>query len=204
MTIAQADQWFDNPVTGQRTRIVTFPHDNGGRRFALEYVFRPRSGRDALPRHVHPTSTETFEILAGRAAYEVGGRSGAATAGETIVMPANVAHSHPWSDSDEPLHVRHVNDANPADEQTMTAAVQAVVTILGLANAGRVNSRGAPGRFQLIVLANATIPGTYLADIPRPIQRGAFGVLAAIGRAWGLRTGYPAYGVVTPSGINFG
>ena len=57
---------------------------------------------------------------------------------------------------------------------------------------------------QLIVLANATIPGTYLADIPRPIQRAAFGILAAIGHATGLRTGYPAYGVVTEDGINFG
>jgi len=204
VTIAQADQWFDNPLTGQRTRVITFPHENGGRRFALEYVFRPRSGRNALPRHVHPTSTETFEIVSGRAAYEVGGSAATAMAGETIVMPANVAHSHPWSDSDEPLHVRHVNDADPADERSMTAAVQAVVTILGLANAGRVNSRGAPGWLQLIVLANATIPGTYLADIPRPIQGAAFGLLSFVGRAAGLRTAYPAYGVVTANGIHFG
>jgi uncharacterized cupin superfamily protein len=72
VTIAEPDQWFDNPVTGQRTRIITFPHHNGGRRFALECIFQARSGRNALPRHVHPTSTETFEIIAGKAAYELG------------------------------------------------------------------------------------------------------------------------------------
>ena len=204
MTLVEADHWFDNPVTGQRTRILTYPHDNGGRRFALEYIFQPHAGRNALPRHVHPTAVETFEILTGRARYEFGGVTGEAAAGVTITMPANVPHAHPWSISDEPLHVRHTTDADPADERSMTASVQAVVTILGLANAGRVNARGTPQLLQLIVLADATIPATYLADVPRPLQRGAFGLLAAVGRSLGVKTAYPEYGIVTPDGVRFG
>ena len=203
MTIAARDRWFDNPVTGQRTRVVTLPCENGGRQFAFEYVFRPRGGRHALPRHVHPTAAETFEIVSGHAAYEFGGITGTAGPGERVLMPANVPHCHPWSDSDEPLHVRHTANADPPDERAMTASVQAVVTIFGLANAGLVNAKGEPGMLQLILLAHDTIPATYLANVPRPLQRMLFGVGAAIARARGLRTAYPQYGVVTDDGVMF-
>ena len=138
------DVWFENPPMGQRIRMLTLPGETGGRRFVLEYVNRPFAGRFAFLPHLHPTYTETFEILAGRARYLRAGKEHSAAAGDRVVLPPGVVHVHPWSDSDDELHVRQTADAEPPDARGLTASLQAAVTIFGLARAGKVNAKGAP------------------------------------------------------------
>jgi quercetin dioxygenase-like cupin family protein len=191
-----ADVWFENARVGQRARLLTLPCETEGRRFVLEYVNRAFSGRDAVPSHLHPTYTETFEILSGRARYRLGRGERTAMAGDRVVLPAGVAHVHPWNDGAEELHVRQTAIATPSDMAGLTASLQAAITLFGLATAGRVNARGMPGLLQLAVLADETIPATYLAGVPRGVQRVAFRALARLGRTRGYRTAYPEYGVV--------
>jgi hypothetical protein len=89
--------------------------------------------------------------------------------------------------------------AAPPDLRGLTASLQAIVTIFGLAGQGRVNRRGAPNPLQLAVLAQATMPATYLAGLPISVQRALIAGLASLGRGFGYRLSYPEFGVV-PSG----
>src|ERR1700704_4590879 len=74
--------WFENPAVGQRFRLVVAPGETGGRRFVLDYITQPFAGQHAVPAHVHTTYVETFEILKGRARYQLGAETKTATAGE--------------------------------------------------------------------------------------------------------------------------
>lgn len=194
MTDTADASWIENPVMGQRVRVLTLPIETGGSHFVLDYINRPFAGRYAVPEHFHPVWAETFEILAGRGRYLLGGQEKVATAGDRIVMPANVPHVHPWSDSDQELHVRQTAEANPPDAEGLTASLQAVSTFFGLAREGKVNKKGLPNLLQTAVIANSTMPGSYLAGPPAAVQDILIKVLASIGRLAGYRTSYPRFG----------
>lgn len=198
------DRWFENAPMGQRARLLTLPGETGGRSFVLEYLNRPRTGRYAVPAHVHPCVAERFEVLAGRARYRIGGEERSAEPGASLVFPPGVVHIHPWSDSDEELHVRQTAEAEPPDLAGLMASLQAAITIFGLASAGRVDRKGLPNPLQLAVLAATTIPATYLAGPPRALQRVAFRALASVGRLLGYRAAYPEFGVLTAAGLQVG
>lgn len=191
-----ADTWFENVPMGQRARIVTLPSETGGRSFVLEYVNRPFAGEFALPAHFHPAWTETFDILEGHARCRIGGKEREVARGESVVMPPHAVHVHPWSASDEPLRVRHTAVADPLDARGLTAALQTILTIFWLASQGRVNRRGSPNPLQLAVLAETTMPATFVPGPPMAVQRMVIRMLAAVGRAVGYRTVYPGGGVV--------
>lgn len=194
-------RWFKNPHDGQQFRIVALPTPSAPGRFVLEYRYLPFRGETAVPAHLHPTATESFEILAGRARYRLNGIEGLLGPGDRIVMPPGLPHVHPWSASDEPLHVRQTGVTDPADPAGILASIQAQITIYGLAREGRVNRAGLPNLLQLAVLVRAAMPATYLAGIPIGVQRGAFRMLAALATPFGYRTGYARYGTVTPDGV---
>ena len=201
MSTASQQIWFDNPKVGQRSRIVTLPGETGGRQFVLEYINRPFGGENAVPAHLHTAYKETFEILKGRARYRLGSETKTAVAGDRIEMPPLVPHVHPWSDSDEELHVRQIAEASPPDLPGLNAGIQAAITIQGLAKAGRVNSKGLPNLLQLGVLIDNTMPATYLAGPPMVLQRVLFGMMGWLGRLAGYKTSYPEYGVITANGL---
>jgi mannose-6-phosphate isomerase-like protein (cupin superfamily) len=196
MTPLLADAWFENVPMGQRTRLVTLPWETGGRSFVREYTNRPFMGKYAIPEHFHPTWTETFEVLQGRARYRRGREEREAEAGERIVLPAGISHLHPWSAGAEELYVRHIAEAEPPDLAGLTASLQAILTIFALAGQGRVNRRGAPNLLQLAVLAETTMPATYVPGPPPAVQRMLIKALAGVGRALGYRAVYPGFPIV--------
>jgi len=190
------DLWFENVPMGQRFRLVTLPAETGGERFVREYLNRPRMGKYAIPEHFHPTWTETFEIVKGRARYRLGRVESEAEAGTRVVLPPNVRHLHPWSASDEELVVIHTAVADPPDLRGLTASLQGIVTIFELAGRGKVKASGAPGLLQLAVIAERTMPATFVPGPPPSVQRVAIKFLAALGRWRGYRAVYPGIPVV--------
>ena len=201
MSTALHQIWFENPRQGQRVRFLTLPAETGGRGFTLEYVYRPFTGESAVPAHIHTAAVETFEILSGEARYRVGRLEESARKGDRLILPAGVSHVHPWSVSSEELHVRQTTEVNPPDSAGLVASLQALVTLFGLAGAGKVNRKGLPNLLQLAVLIRSTMPATYIAGIPIAVQRLLFGGLARIGEAVGYRTAYSEYGILTESGL---
>lgn len=194
--------WFENAAHGQRSRLLILPSETGGAHFSIEYINQPFAGQFAVPAHLHPTATETFEVLAGRARYRVGDREGAAGPGETIVMPANVVHVHPWSDSAESLHVRQAAVLDPPNLHGANASLQGLITICGLASDGKVNTKGLPNPLQLAVIAAAAMPATFVAGPPIWLQRVLLSSVAAVGRAVGYRAAYERYGILSDRGFS--
>lgn len=186
------DAWF-NPVTGMRMIVLQTPAETGGQSMTVAYELRPHTGRDAAPAHRHRIYTERFDILAGRAAYVCGDEERAAGAGETVVIPLDTTHIHPWSISDEPLVVRQTTEAIRPDEATLTAALEGVRTGFYLAAEGKVDAQGRPKLLQAAVIFNALLPDNYLPAIPLPAQRVLFGALAGLGWLLGYRLTYPRF-----------
>jgi mannose-6-phosphate isomerase-like protein (cupin superfamily) len=182
-----------NPLTGQFVTVVVAPRDTGGRSFVAEWTIAPRRGRDGVPEHLHPQLSETFAVHSGRGRYRLGGREAELGPGDEIVMPAGVAHIHPWSVSAEPLRYRQTAESPVPVERDMLAALLGLQTIFGLAREGKTNKQGVPNALQLAVIGHSMMPGTFLASPPIALQRVAVPVVAAFGRALGYRSTYPRH-----------
>jgi mannose-6-phosphate isomerase-like protein (cupin superfamily) len=188
--------WFENKPMGQRVHMITLPGQTGGEHFVAEYIDEPHMGKYGVPAHRHPTWTETFKVISGRAQCLIGEETHEIEAGDSIVMPPDVPHIHPWSISDEPLHVQQTAVANPPDVAGLTANLQAAVTIFGLARDGKVNKVGTPRFLQLAVLINAVKPATYPAGMSKFVLKWVLPVVATLGRLLGKKVVYPKYGYV--------
>ena len=187
----KAGDRVENPVTGQRLLICKTELDTQGAYVEVEYFLRPFTGKNFSPRHLHPTWIERFEILSGSAQYGLGRDEKAAERGDRLAFPAGIPHMHPWNAGPEELHVRQTTLAAPPDVEGLRAAMTAIETLFHLAQASKVNRDGLPNPLQLAVLVRSMMPNTYLGDIPVPVQRPVFSVLAAVGRATGYQTSYP-------------
>lgn len=177
-----------NSVTGMHVTVLRTPEETDGRAVVIEYRLRPHTGRHFTRPHGHRRYVERFEILTGRAGYVIAGAAGAAGAGETVVVPLDTIHVHPWSASDEELVVRHTTEAITPDVQGLRNALTAAGTLFALAQQGRVNANGEANALQMAVIFNdLLLPQSYAAGLPYGAQRVAFPLLAGVGRLLGYR-----------------
>jgi quercetin dioxygenase-like cupin family protein len=191
-----AGMWIENPVMGQRSMLIKLPAETGGRYFEMEYVCQPFTGKNAIPLHYHPTYTERFTIISGKARYQLGIEQGSAAPGDEIVFPPKIQHLHPWSDSDEELHVRLISEADPPDLAGLTANINTGITLFGLARDGKVGKDGLPGLLQQAVSGRSTLPGACPAGLTVGSARILLGSLALLGKMAGYRVTYPEYGEI--------
>jgi len=187
-----AGDMLENPVTGMRVTVVRTPEETGGRAVVIEYRLLPRTGRHFTRPHGHRRYVERFEILDGRAGFVVSGVEGTAGAGETVVVPLDTIHVHPWSVSDEALVVRQTTEAIEPDVAGLRNALTSAETLFALAQQGKVNANGEANALQMAVIFNELLlPQSYVAGLPFSLQRVVFPLLAAVGRARGYRAVYP-------------
>jgi mannose-6-phosphate isomerase-like protein (cupin superfamily) len=184
---------IENPVMGQRILFCKLAPDTQGAFVEVEYFNKPFSGKGAAPAHFHPAMTERFEILAGRARYRLDKEEHEAQPGDVLTFPRRVPHLHPWSISDEELHVRQTTVPDQPDIATLERSGAPLVTLFGLARDGKVNKDGLPNPLQLAVLVHAMMPYAYLDGMPIVAQELLFGALAGVGRLLGYRATYPRY-----------
>ena len=74
-----------------------------------------------------------------------------------------------------------------------TRLLDVILTMWGLANAGKTNAKGMPGPLQLALTAKEFDDVIRFTKPPRIVQRAIFGLLAPIGRGRGYRASYPEY-----------
>jgi quercetin dioxygenase-like cupin family protein len=191
-----AGTWVENPVTQERDLLIKLPSETNGRYFELEYVNQPFTGKGTIPLHYHPTYTERFDILIGKARYLLGKEEHTASPGDQVTFPPLIPHLHPWSDSKEELRVRMVSEANPPDLAGLKSALNTGITLFGLARDGKVNKNGLPNLLQAAVLGRSIMPGTYPASLSPRMAQMAIGFLATVGYMAGYRVSYPKYGEV--------
>lgn len=184
---------IENPVMGQCILFCKLAPDTQGAFVEVEYFNKPFTGRGAAPAHFHPSMTERFEILAGRARYRLDKQEHEAQPGDVLTFPRRVPHLHPWSISDEELHVRQTTLPDQPDIAALELAGAPLVTLFGLARDGKVNKDGLPNLLQLAVLVHSMMPYAYLDGMPIVAQEWVFGALAVVGRVLGYRASYPQY-----------
>ncbi len=88
--MAVADQEIVNPEIGERIRFVRTAADTEGALLETEQWLAP--GGAVAIRHIHPEQEECFAVLSGSLRVEVGRRASILGGGETITIPAGVAH----------------------------------------------------------------------------------------------------------------
>ena len=81
---------FFNPATGEWITYTALAEDSDGQ--LVRFSWRSAPG-GVIPEHIHPRQEERFTIVAGEARFTLGGREHVARAGQTVVIPAGVAHS---------------------------------------------------------------------------------------------------------------
>src|SRR5690349_16088708 len=81
---------ISNPISGEQIVIHTSGAETDGKLLIFDLFLPP--GKQVPSRHTHPIQEERFTILAGTMRFRLGWRSFLATPGDTLVIPAGVAH----------------------------------------------------------------------------------------------------------------
>ena len=183
-----------DPVTQTRTVVMKGARETSGRGWVIE-VHCPEGAAAAVMAHLHRTWTETFEILQGSAACRLGDKELRLAAGESIVMPPNVAHVHPWNVGSGEMVYRQTNDFGASTPEAVDEMLGAYATINGLAREGRIGKRGMPKNLlQLVATGRAyTKHGSFDAAVPIPLQLGLSVALGRLAEVLGYRAVYDRY-----------
>jgi quercetin dioxygenase-like cupin family protein len=162
---------------GERLTFVRRVEGPAGVRLEVESLVEPGSGP---PMHVHHHQEEALTVEEGRIAYQRPGEPAQfAECGETVVFQPGEAHRF-WNPGDEQL--RLTGYIQPADN---------VEYFLGaMFESQRENEGSRPGLFETAFLMRRFEGEFGMAEIPAPVQRFAFPVLAFVGRLLGKQRRY--------------
>ncbi len=183
-----------DPVTQTRTVVLQGAREMSGRGWVLE-VHCPEGAPPAVMAHLHRRWTETFEILQGCSACRLGTEKVELAAGESIVMPPNVAHVHPWNVGSGEMVYRQTNDFGASTPEAVDEMLGAYATINGLAREGRTGKNGMPKNpLQLIATGRAfTKHGSFDVGMPIPLQVALIATFGRLAEALGYRAVYDRY-----------
>jgi len=156
--------------------------ETNGELLQFELMLRP-GGRIPIA-HRHAAQEERFEIVSGAVRARYGRSWRDLSAGESIVIPRGTAHV---LRNDSTAEARIIGELRPAmhTEEIFEA-------MCALAQEGRVSKSGLPSPLRMAVLSHALGQQDYAPGIPIVVQKAAFVVLAAVGRALGyeFRSGH--------------
>jgi hypothetical protein len=134
--------------------------------------------------HLHPAITERFTLLAGALTARIDGRERRLLPGDAATVLPGVPHDW-WNAGREPASV--IVEVDPPEPRFATL----IAMLFGLANAGRSDAKGMPTPLQGALLAREFADVIRFTRPPPAVQRVVFPLLAAVGRARGLRAVYP-------------
>jgi mannose-6-phosphate isomerase-like protein (cupin superfamily) len=177
--MARVGATVENPVAGETLTFVATREDGSG---TLVCDIAIVAGAPGPPEHVHPSSSELFEVQAGAIMVEAGGVLHTLESGQSLNVAPGVPHkftSHPELDG----RTRVTFDVPGRLEDQL-------VTFSELARAGRLSADGRPSMQQVAVTFSELMKDTRATVAPWAVQRALFAVLAPIGRRRGLKPFY--------------
>ncbi len=188
---------YENKITREYAVVLRGTEDRGGRPMIVHLTARP--GAAVVGEHVHPNLRERFTVVSGRLEAKVAGTLYRLGAGQSIMIEPGVAHDW-WNPSDsEDAHVLvELEDAPGAATGNLARFELMIATLFGLANDGKVDTKGRPSPLQAAVMMQE------FADVIVFTQpwRAMVDVLAPLARLLGYKATYPEYsrphGHVTP------
>lgn len=183
-----------NPATGSHWEVIESDAETAGRGFTIEVRCAPNAPADILE-HVHLDWTETFEIVSGSARYKLNGVEGAASAGESVTMPPNQPHVHPWNAGDAEMVYRQVARFARPDPAAAQEVLGVFFTLFGLTAEGKIGRRGLPKNPLQFAATLRTLVrhDGYDASVPIPAQKLLAATLGWLAEAIGYRAVYPRF-----------
>lgn len=178
-----------NPVSRTMGVFVTPAREGGGRLLEVEWQL---AAGERLPSgaHVHGGPEghigERFVVLEGSCTMIVGGRTIDAIAGDTVDVPVNRTHVHPWNTGPGLLRVRQSITPDVPNLPLTSGVERFFETLAGFSQKGVADRDGAlPTLQQALCVHEYLMPWTWPAVGPPWLLRPAFGLLAGIARLAG-------------------
>jgi mannose-6-phosphate isomerase-like protein (cupin superfamily) len=149
--VLRAGDVLTNAASGERIQVLVTAAETDGA--YLEWEDTWPAGHRRVAAHVHPEMEERWRVLEGQMQFEIDGKRLTAQVGDVVVAPAGSTHRG-WNDGADParLLVRMTPALRWAD---------VIERLFALAEVGRTDSRGVPGRDDLVAL---------LRDFPGELQ----------------------------------
>ena len=173
-----------NPVTGERFVWRQTASSTDGAYAEVDLFLSP--GATVAAAHAHPNQREDFRVERGTILLRIGGKEERLEAGAERTVAPGVPHRWNQVGGDEAQVVVRLTPALRSEDF--------FETFCALAREGKTNKKGLPRNpLQLAILAHEfrreiALPSRAARAIAAPI----FAVLAAVGRAAGLRSRYGA------------
>jgi quercetin dioxygenase-like cupin family protein len=132
--VIEAGDILVNPVTKERMTFLKTAAETGGEYVLIELNAAP--GGVVAAAHLHPSQTETFEVLRGTLGAKIGRKRVEASPGDVLVVEPRTAHKW-WNGGEDELVFRC--EIRPALQFE-----QLIETMFGLAADGKTNKKGMP------------------------------------------------------------
>lgn len=173
--MAHAGQIIVNPVSGERITFVKTAADTAGEYLEIEVELTPDGAVPGM--HVHPHQEERFEILSGSVRFRKGLKRIDATAGDVVVVEPGKAHKF-----------KNLGEEGAAMRVRVTPALEMerlFETAVGLAEDGRVTSKGMPKPLDLALFVSEFRDEVRGPGSPGWLQRATLAPLSYIARRRG-------------------
>ena len=177
----QVGEVWENPVTGERARILELPYANPEGRATAELT--ALVGARVVGEHLHPALVERFTVLDGELTLKLDAQTSVLREGESAVIEAGVWHDW-WNAGDRNARARV--EITPGER-----FAHMIETLYGLARLGHTNAKGMPPPLQLALIGREFSDVIVFRSPPVAIQRAVFGALAPIAQVRGYRATYP-------------
>ena len=183
---------YENRVTGEYAVVLRGTEDRGEGPGIAHLLARP--GAAVVGEHFHPHMIERFTVVRGRLDARIAGRVLSLEPGQSATVEAGVVHDWWNGSTTEDAHVIVEVDRVPGADNIDPNRFELLIGMLfGLANDGKVDSKGRPNPLQGAVIAQEFADIVVFTNPPPAVQRVLLAVLAPIGRALGYRAIYPDY-----------
>jgi len=168
---------IENPAIGSTFVYRRTSAETNGATFEVDLFVEPGGGPGSLGvDHVHPYLEERFRVVEGTIRIALDGVERDVTAGQEVVAAPGVAHSY-VNVSSAPAHVTGV--FNPAANMDSY--------FVQLDRAGGLGQTGVAQMFAFLTRYDHT----YVAGVPRWLQKGLAFLITPTARLFGVQSYYP-------------
>lgn len=172
---------WENPVTGERARLLEAPWHNSEGRLVAELT--ALVGARVVGEHRHPSLVERFTVLEGELTVKLDGETSVLRAGETCEIRPGRWHDW-WNAASVDALVR--TEVTPGERFS-----HMIETLWGLARLGHTNQQGMPNPLQLAAFGREFSDVIEFRSPPPLVRKVVGGLLGLIARPLGYRGTYP-------------
>lgn len=180
--MATKGQILTNPQTGDIYEFLETSKDTNGEYIKVKMTLKTKG--ELVPKHFHVLQDENFEILSGKMTVLLDNKTQIVEAGNSIVLPKNVAHNH-YNAHDEALV--YIHKVSPALDFEYL-----LENLIGLNTDGKMKN-GKAGLVQELVTLKYLDSKSYLADVPVGVQNFLMNIVVPIAKSFGYRAVYKKY-----------